>query len=431
MILIGTFSGMFTFCKPISSKKRFSPFRKLNDQFNFTLFEKAETVNREDWNAVTKKNTVFLEVDFLSIIERSTNSGLKSRYVIVYHSGKPVGIIYFQVIDFRAEIFGELLSGQVETLKSKRLKLFESYIGANKDEVLMRLFTCGNNVVSGEYGFLFLPSVKTELAHRIVLEIIEVVSKEEKLRGTISAILVKDFEHKLQPAELFEESKYTDFFVEPNLVVDIPKEIASLENYIQLFSKKYRNRARSILKTGAVLQKKLFTAEELKANEKEVYSLYEAVYEKAKFKLLKLPADYFSSVKSVFPGSFFVNGFFLDGKLIAFSSYFLMPGNDFEAHYIGFDYALNQEYDLYQNILYYNISAAIENKRTRVNLGRTAAEIKTTVGAKAVDLICYTKPQNTLSKLILKPFIGFLQPGEWTPRNPFKEEVAEEVKSSK
>ena len=48
-----------------------------------------------------------------------------------------------------------MFSGQPDTLKSKRLKIFENYLGANKDEILMRLFTCGNNLVSGEYGFLF------------------------------------------------------------------------------------------------------------------------------------------------------------------------------------------------------------------------------------------------------------------------------------
>jgi len=44
------------------------------------------------------------------------------------------------------------------------------------------------------------------------------------------------------------------------------------------------------------------------------------------------------------------------------------------------------------------------------------------VGAKAHELVCYIKPQNTVSKVILNPFINFLQPTEWIPRNPFKEE---------
>jgi len=415
---------MFTFCKPISSKKRFSPFRKLNDEFSFTLFENSRTLISNDWENVTLKNNIFLEKDYLAIIENCTNSSFKARYVIVYLNNKPCGIVYFQVVDFRAEIFGDLLTRQEEPVKSNRLKLFESYIGSNKDAVLMRLFTCGNNLMSGDYGFLFSESIEVETANKLVLEIVEIVSKEEKLSGTISAILLKDFTKKLKPEGLFNEEKYTDFFVEPNLVVDIPDSVTSLNDYITLFSKKYRNRAKSILKTGEALEKRNFSEEEIRKHEKEIFKLYESVYEKAKFKLLKLPANYFSEVKKIFNDKFFVAGFFLDNKLVAFTSYFVMPGNCLEAHYIGLEYPLNNEFDLYQNILYYNINSAIENKKTKVNLGRTAAEIKTTVGAKARNLICYVKPQNTISKLILKPFIGFLQPAAWTPRNPFKEEVS-------
>jgi hypothetical protein len=413
---------MFTFCKPVSSKKRFSPHRALNNIFTFTLFESADRIIRTEWEAVTGKKFLFLEKDYLKLVESCGGSKLKCRYVVVYENKIPVGIIYFQIIDFSAGIFGDLLSKQVDNIKSKRLSLFEKYIDANRDEVLMRLFTCGNNLVSGEYGFQFSAHINEILANRIWLQIVELISKEEKLRGSISAILLKDFHHKLKPEELLEEEKYTDFFVEPNMVVDIPAQANSLSDYISLFSKKYRNRAKSILKTGSVLERKNLSPDEIKKYESEIYGLYESVYEKAKFKLLKLPVNYFSRLKEIVGNDFIVTGFFLDGKMLAFSSSLLMHDKSLEAHYIGLDYSLNQEYDLYQNILYCNINLAIQNKKSKVNLGRTAAEIKTTVGAKAVDLICYVKPQNTLSRLIMNPFISFLQPGEWTARNPFKEE---------
>jgi hypothetical protein len=413
---------MFTFCKPVSSKKRFSPHRRLNNVFTFTLFENADRIIKTEWEAVEGKRSFFLGKDYLKLVESCGGSGLKCRYVVVYENGKPVGIIYFQIIDFSAGIFGDLLSNQVESLKSTRLSLFEKYIDANRNEVLMRLFTCGNNLVSGEYGFQFLDHLDEALANEILLQIVELISKEEKLRGSISAILLKDFHHRLKPEKLLEEEKYTDFFVEPNMVVDIPVTVNSLSDYIALFSKKYRNRAKSILKTGTALERKNLSLEEIKKYESEIYVLYESVYEKAKFKLLKLPVNYFGRLKEIFSSNFIVTGFFLEGKLLAFSSSLLMPDKSLEAHYIGLDYSLNQEYDLYQNILYCNIDLAIQNKKLKVNLGRTAAEIKTTVGAKAVDLICYVKPQNTLSRLIMNPFISFLQPGEWTARNPFKEE---------
>ena len=418
---------MFSFCKPVSSKKRFLPFREINEEFSFSLFEKADLIPTEDWEAITHKKTTFLEKEFLKIVERGQHTKLMCRYVIVYHQRKACGIIYFQVIDFKAEVFGDLLGQQVESIKSKRMNLFERYIDSNKSEVLMRLFTCGNNLISGEYGFMFDKRLKESVANELVLEITDIVSKEEKLRGTISAILLKDFDKPLKPEVLLKDEKYSQFFVEPNLIVTIPETVNSITEYIELFSKKYRNRAKGILKKGAGLAMRTLTYEEIVAEEKKLFSLYEEIFVNAKFKLIKLPENYFSSVKAIYPENFSVIAYYLDGKMVAFGSSFLMHDDTLEAHYIGFDYSLNNQYDLYQNLLYCAINEAIKNKRAKINLGRTAAEIKTTVGAVAEDLICYIKPQNTISRIIQKPFISLLQPGEWIPRNPFKDEVVEKV----
>lgn len=412
---------MFSFCKPVSSKKRFLPFREINDDFSFTLYENAESIPTQEWEHITNKKTTFLEKEYLKIVERGEHTKLMCRYVIVYHNKRPCGIIYYQIVDFKAGVFGELMDQQVQSIKSTRMNLFEKYVDSNKDEVLLRLFTCGNNLVSGEFGFLFDKKINSSTAHELLLKITDLVSKEEKLRGTISAILLKDFYEPLEPAELFVEDKFSQFFVEPNLIVSIPENINTVNEYIELFSKKYRNRAKSIFKNGISIDKRVLSLNEIRHYEKVMYSLYEKIFMNAKFKLIKLPYDYFSSVKSVFGNKFTVNGFFYENNLVAFGSSFVMEDGSLEAHYIGFDYNLNNQFDLYQNLLYCAINEAIKHKCKRVNLGRTAAEIKTTVGAKPEDLVCYIKPQNTISKLIQKPFISFLQPSEWTPRNPFKE----------
>ena len=419
---------MFNFCKPVSSKKRFLPFRQLDEDFSFSLYEKADSLP-VDWQNMTGGDTIFLEKEYLAIAERGGHTHLKCRYVIVYQRGQaavplPCGIIYFQVADFKAGVLGDLLS-QSDQGTSKRLNLFEKYIDSNKEEVLLRLFTCGNNLVSGEYGYRFSKNIPGAQAHALLLKITDLISREEKLRGSISAILIKDFHQPLQPESLFREEKYSPFFVEPNLVVEIPANIHSLADYTALFSKKYRNRAKSVIKSLGTVELRYFELDEIREKEQDIYALYEEVFEKAKFKLIKLPADYFSSVKNAFGDKFMVKGYFLEEKMIAFGSSFLMPDGSLEAHYIGLDYALNTTYNLYQNMLYSFIDEAIQNQRHSVNLGRTAAEIKTTVGAKAEELMCYIKPQNTISKIIQKPFISFLQPAEWTPRNPFKEEGSE------
>lgn len=418
---------MFSFCKPVSSKKRFLPFREINDEFSFSLFDKAELIPTQDWEAISRNKTTFLEKEYLKIVERGEYTKLMCRYVLVYHHKKPCGIIYYQIVDFKAEVFGELMNQQVESLKSTRMNLFERYVDSNKKEVLLRLFTCGNNLISGEYGFLFDKKIEAAEAHELLLKITDLVSKEEKLRGTISAILLKDFYKPLEPEKLFTCEKYSRFFVEPNMIVSIPETVNSLTEYIELFSKKYRNRAKSIFKNREGIKQQVLSAEEIKHYEADMYRLYEGIFDNAKFKLIKLPHDYFSAVKTIYGDKFTVNGFFYENTLIAFGSSFVMEDGSLEAHYIGFDYSLNNQFDLYQNLLYCAINEAIKHKCKMVNLGRTAAEIKTTVGAKPEDLVCYIKPQNTISKLIQKPFISFLQPAEWIPRNPFKDES--EIKS--
>ncbi|MCW3078087.1 MAG: hypothetical protein JWO32_2696, partial [Bacteroidetes bacterium] len=109
---------MFLLCKPISSKKRFSPFRKLDEKFSFTLFENAAAVNSDEWEILSNANSVFLKLEYLAILEKCKNTKAVSRYVIVYNDKKPCGIIYFQIIDFNAGVFGDLLSNPAETNKS-------------------------------------------------------------------------------------------------------------------------------------------------------------------------------------------------------------------------------------------------------------------------------------------------------------------------
>ena len=411
------------FCRTYNEKRRKKPQRKLGGDFTFTFYESKVEVIPSEWEAVLENKNFFLSLEYLDIIERLHAGPIASRYVIVYKQKMPVFAAYFQVVDFTADVFGDLVSGQISDLKSKRLRLFDKYMDKYKNEVIMRLVTCGNNFVSGEHGFVYNDKITREEAFFLLEKINEIVSREEKLSGTISATMLKDFflDH-LPKTKTLEENKFIAFTVEPNMIIDIPAEAENVATYIGTFSKKYRNRAKGILKTGAQLVKKDLTIEEVKKFNKQIYKLYENVFSNAKFKLVKLSENYFYEIKKTFPERFFVTGYFLNDVLIGFDSGYFINEDTLEAHYIGLDYEMNKQHELYQNILYHFIETAIIHKKKHLDLGRTASEIKSTVGAKAHDLVCYIKPQNSVSSMILKPFISFLQPTEWVPRNPFKEE---------
>jgi hypothetical protein len=411
------------FCKPLRDKSRFKPLRRINDEFTFTEFEKAELVLRKDWGLIVPESEFFLDLNYLSLIESSRNTRLKTRYVIFYQHQQPCAVAYFQLIDFEAGVFGELIKQEVEQVQSKRMLLFEKYLDAkDKEDVLMRLLTCGNNLISGEYGYKKHPSLNETVFYQLLCTIIKTISSEDHLRGRLSAVLLKDF---LKPLPFFEDPKNYKgkaFTVEPNMTIELPEGLIKLEDYVKAFSKKYRNRAKAILKNREHIEFRDLNEQQLKALRTELNGLYQNTFSKAKFKLLMLPENYFEEVKRIFNNQFQVKGLFVNNELKAFMSAFILEGESIEAHYIGLDYEANDVYELYQNMLYEFISLGIAYQCKQINLGRTAAEIKSTVGAKAQDLICYVQAQNPVSKLIVDPFIDFLKPKSWIPRNPFKEE---------
>jgi predicted N-acyltransferase len=250
-------------------------------------------------------------------------------------------------------------------------------------------------------------------------DVIYRISRAEKLRGKIAAVLVKDFyQSSIEHTREFEEYKYHDFLVEPNMMMDI--QWNTFEEYLNAMSKKYRNRAKNIVKKGAEIERRDFSEKDILENSERILQLYRNVHLKAKFRMASLTLSYFAEMKKVLAGKFSFIAYFFEGKMIGFRTTFVLK-NEIEAHFIGLDYSVNKELELYQNILYDYVQEALQNRSHRLLLGRTASEIKSTVGAEAVELTCYIRHRNPLSNRIIKPFVDFLKPSDWVPRNPFKE----------
>ncbi|HXU26179.1 MAG TPA: hypothetical protein VN698_03025, partial [Bacteroidia bacterium] len=139
---------------------RKKPQRKLHGSYTFTFYESMIEVDKTTWNEVLLNTNFFLNTDYLQLIENLHKPQIAHRYAVVYQNKKPVFVCCFQVIDFTADVFGELVESQITDLTSSRLKLFDKYIDKYKDHVVMRLVTCGNNFVSGEHCFAYSPKIK-------------------------------------------------------------------------------------------------------------------------------------------------------------------------------------------------------------------------------------------------------------------------------
>ncbi len=412
---------MLISCNKIPNKKS-SVARKQPSNFAFAIYDSVSMINKEHWMEVAQYGSEFLQLDYLSVFESNPPKNVRFHYALIYEHKKPVALAYFQVIDFSSESFGSIMEqrdGDGCCVADYIKKHIKSHLLRSADHFNMRLLICGNACISGEHGFATIPGINKSEALDALADVIYRISRSEKLRGKIAAVLVKDFyRDSLAYTRELEEFKYHDFLVEPNMIVAIKWQ--TFDTYLDAMSKKYRSRAKSIIKKSAAVERRSLTHEEIKKAAKEIDRLYLNVHLKAKFRMATLEPGYFENMKKVLGDKFNFVGYYSQGKLLAFRTSFVL-NTSIEAHFIGLDYEQNKELELYQNILYDYVHEAIYHQVEELHLGRTASEIKSNVGAEAHELTCYIRHRNPLSNRIIKPFIDYLKPSEWTPRNPFKE----------
>ena len=98
----------------------------------------------------------------------------------------------------------------------------------------------------------------------------------------------------------------------------------------------------------------------------------------------------------------------------------VINNDSLDAHFVGIDYNLNREFAIYQRMLYDYIKVAIDNNLKTLNFGRTASEIKSSVGAEPQDLTIYLRHKKSITNKIIKLFLRRVEPTPFRQNLPFK-----------
>lgn len=408
---------MLIYCNKIPNKKK-SEHAQKKSNLSFELYDSITLVKSEHWSSIVAYGSEFLQLSYLKVLENSHPDHMNFYYAIIYDSNKPLAIAYFQVIEFKPENFQHFVgNGNSENtciITEYIKKYIANQIIRNMD---IRLLICGNSFISGEHGFAYLPQTNVTKLFDALADVIYTINKGEKGKGKIAAILAKDFYVNNLLADELIEFDYHDFLAEPNMIVT--NQWQTFDEYLNSMSKKYRNRAKTIIKKGEELERRNFLVADIYENSEVIEKLYGNVLLKAKFSLSSLSIAYFAEMKELLKTDFIFTAYCYNNQMVGFKTYFVLK-NIIEAHFIGLDYSLNKELELYQNILYDYVKVMLSTKKNQLYLGRTASEIKSAVGAEAYELKCYIRHRNPLSNRIIKPFVDNLKPSFWVPRSPFK-----------
>ena len=363
------------------------------------------------WDEVAHEN-VFLQTHYLKVLEESAPTNMQCFYIGIFEHTELIGVALAQYLDLnKLESFGD------------RDKCFKTYIRnfVFKNFASHALFL-GNNMITGQNGYVFSKGIALEKIGQILSECAnEIKTYFKKQNIKIHIVSFKDF-YQDCAVELKNSSfsNLYEFNTQPNMIFELDKNWKTNEDYVAAFSKKYRDQYKRAHKKFEGIETRELSLEEIISQEKKIYELYHHVAKNAPFNTFFLAKNHFSSFKKQCGNRFVLIGYFLNNQLIGFHS-LLLNGSTLETYFLGYDEQVQKEKMLYLNMLYNMTKFGIEKQFKKIIFGRTALEIKSSIGAKPILMSGFIYHENKWINKYFDKIFPKLEPTlVWQQRHPFK-----------
>lgn len=369
---------------------------------DISIYSTIREIDSTQWEQYVSKR-FFLSYNYLQTLEVACPQ-LEYRYVVCTEDDEFLALCYFQIIPF----YGRNLEQYVP-----RSPLFQQLFNLTLGRIRTNLLVLGNVIFTCENGFLITEKGKGREEDVLNNSINSVLgSFKTRPLGTMISENIQQVSSKL-----FCPKKFHEFRVEDRMELNLDG-LKTFDEYLNKLQSKYRVRLNKVLS----LNKKTETFELTQSNFSQyraaLDSLFTNVLDNSKFKLTTLSIDYFYAFLQHVP-RFKMLGYVVEGKLVAFVSYFQLDTIN-EIHYIGLDYQYNKSHKIYNFILIDMIQKAFETHSPRVCFGRTAQELKSTLGAKPYSTLSSLKINQPILNMITPIFLNRMTPEIWVPRQPFK-----------
>lgn len=331
---------------------------------------------------------------------------MKCSYVGIFEGNQLIATALIQEIDLTLlTSFGERDHFLLTRIRNFLFKNFAS-----------QLLIIGNNMLSGQNAYACLPGINEQKVLETLKKLVESWPKKPHLT------IFKDFtEIQTRPFQIPAFASDYSFSSQPNMLFEIQSSWKKEDDYVANLTKKYRDQYKRCRKKGSEIRQKELSLEEIIDNEAGIYALYFHVAKNAPFNTFILPANHFSTFKQQLGADFILRGYYLDDQMVGFTTV-IHHGNELETYFLGYDDAIQREKMLYLNMLYDIINCGISGGFERIILGRTALEIKSSVGAIPVQLNGFMRHSYRIIHQNLSWIFPLLEPkANWIQRHPFKD----------
>jgi predicted N-acyltransferase len=271
------------------------------------------------------------------------------------------------------------------------------------------LLLVGLPISCGASHLRFAPEADREAALRLIDEQARKFAHETKAK----CIVFKEFEsHECHDLESLAALGYRQADSLPMNCA--PVEFASFDQYLASIPSAKR---RTIRKSREKFAKFGFKVVHLRGGDgadrlysDEAHRLYDGVLDRAKVRFERLPAEFFREIARQMPDNSLFTYVFQGERIVAFAAT-LTVEEVFDQMFVGYDYDLNPECDLYFNLFFEAVSAAFQRSPRRIYIGQTSDEFKhQKLSGFQVPLSIYVKGTHPLINAIVKYAFGLFFP---------------------
>lgn len=383
---------------------------RLNTSLSHQVYDLASQLPA-DWDSIS--NTVFLQRAYLELLEKSAPENMKCFFIGLFSNEKLCGVALSQFINLKTvESFGD----RDKCFKTKMRNLVFKSFSSN-------VLFIGNNMLTGQNAFAFSDAISQSeglhLLHNAAAEIKKIVNTK---CSKVHLMVWKDFtSEQISKCNTAEFDSFYKFSTQPNMVFNIRKSRFSFDNYIEDLQKKYRDQYKRARKKADGIAKRKLSLEEIEYYKTSINQLYLTVSQNAAFNTFYLPENHFVEFKKLLGDKFLFYGYFEENKLIGFNT-LIKNGCDIDTYFLGYDETCQREKMLYLNMLYDMIAYSVNKGYSKIIFARTALEIKSSVGAKPVEMFGFIKHSNPVLNFFMARFFKYFEPETiWKARNPFKD----------
>lgn len=255
-------------------------------------------------------------------------------------------------------------------------------------------------------GRLHYPDVMSQPPDAEALPLLQHFMREEGIRFALAPGLVQ-------------VPGWVHFPTEPLMQLQLHSEWGQFSDYLSALNSKHRVKARRVLSISESLQFRTLDANALHEHKPMIDALFIGLKQRVTFMLGALNTHFFEEQKEYYGDKLHLRLYETAGKPVGFIS-LLEEGGTLYALHACSDPMENKRLHIYQRMLYDVVDLAISLRCQTLHLGRTAAGIKSSIGAEPLPAYYSVYARTALLRSALRILARWARPDQEPIRKAFR-----------